>query len=112
MVAPAELSVGKRWRTAYQNTSPDGRKQDVFYDFKVVAFEEVTVPAGTFMAYRLERTGEARSREGFSVRSGTTWIDPTTMLWVKLDSLDRTNGQIVYYESDVLVSFKRLPQAR
>jgi hypothetical protein len=112
MVAPAELSVGKRWRTAYVNTTPDGRRQDAFYDFNVTAFEEVTVPAGRFMAYKLERTGEARSPDGFSVRSGTTWIDPTTMLWVRLDSIDRRNGQINFYESEVLVSFKRLSHAK
>ena len=52
-----EYSVGKKWTTRYRFTRPDGEKRDVEVDFKVVAKEAVTVPAGTFDAYKVEGQG-------------------------------------------------------
>lgn len=53
------LEVGKTWRTEYYWTdnvlNPDW-SGDGWQDWAVVAWEEVTVPAGTFMAYRVVRT--------------------------------------------------------
>ena len=48
---PGEVSPGKRWRCAYANFDPGGRKlSDYYYDFKVLPPEEVQVPAGRFKA--------------------------------------------------------------
>ena len=52
------LEVGKSWRS--QMTWTNSRKPDesgpIWMEFTVVAWEEVTVPAGTFMAYKVVRT--------------------------------------------------------
>lgn len=91
--APAELAVGKRWRSAYTNTPAGGTASSNYFDFKVVAFEEVTVPAGRFKAYKIERVGEASSPGGYTVLTGTHWIDPTTMITVRNDTLNRKTAQ-------------------
>ena len=105
--APAELAVGKRWRTAFSNTTREGNKTSNFYDYKVVAFETIVVPAGSFNAFKIERLGEARSQSTYVVLSGTAWIDPTTMLTVRDDTLKRRGGKITEYGSLQLVSMKR-----
>ncbi len=111
LMAPVDLSVGRRWRSAFTNTQASGVKTNNFYDFRVTAFEEVTVPAGTFKAFRVERQGLARSQNGpGSQISGTAWIDPTTMFVVRHDTLFRNKGVITEQSSDRLVSIKRAPR--
>jgi hypothetical protein len=111
LMAPADLALGKRWRSAFTNTQPGGLKLSNFYDFRVTAFEEVTVPAGTFNAFRVERHGLARAQNGpGSQISGTTWIDPITMFPIRNDMLFRTKGVITEQSSDRLVRIKRAPR--
>jgi hypothetical protein len=112
LAVPAELSIGKRWRSAYTNTAPGGEKSTAFYEFKVVAFEEVVVPAGRFMAYKIERSGDLRGQGWYAVQTGTTWVDPVTMHPVRTDSLARRDGRITVFDSLVLVSAKRVPRAK
>jgi hypothetical protein len=111
MIEPAELATGKRWRTAFTNTRPDGVVSDNFYDFRVIGLEDVTVPAGTFKAYKVEGTGVGRSPAGGAYVSLMCWIDPATMISVRADTQHRTmRNQITEYSSDQLVSFRRTPR--
>lgn len=84
-----EYSIGKKWTTRFHVVRPEegkgrgkGRKAaaaaeregDIEIDFRVVAKESITVPAGTFDAFRVEGNG-------FLVNSGlnqryTYWIAP------------------------------------
>lgn len=79
-----EYSIGKKWATRFHVVRSDRkwqgkkgqklREDDIEINFKVVAKEPVTVPAGTFDAWRVEG-------HGFFVRGGTTlryvyWIAP------------------------------------
>ena len=105
--APGDLAVGKRWRSAFVNTDPSGKRTANFYDFKVLAFEEISVPAGRFMAYKVERVGEARADDKYVVLTGMSWIDPTTMYAVRNDMMFRSGGKITAHWSDVLVSARR-----
>ena len=54
---PADLFVGKKWSTRFKQTRPNGVTYTFQYDLKVVGKEKVTVPAGTFEAYRIEARG-------------------------------------------------------
>jgi hypothetical protein len=54
---PSELYLGKKWRTHFRQTRPNGKVFTFDYTVKVVAKEKITVPAGTFEAYRLEAQG-------------------------------------------------------
>lgn len=78
-----EYSVGKRWTTRFKRTQPDGQTADVDYEFRVVTREQVTVPAGTFNAYRVEGQGwTAATGTGAFAAAGTIslqntyWIAP------------------------------------
>ena len=116
LVAPADIAIGKRWRSAFTNIGPDGKASNNFWEARVVALEDVVVPAGTFKAYRIERQGEARAVDGAGMTflTATDWVDPRTMLVVRTDIKYRQPGRgagaVTEYLSDQLVSFER--QAR
>ena len=111
LTAPADIALGKRWRSAYTNTKPDGRVDTNFWDFRVVALEDITVPAGTFKAYRLDKRGESRSESGAVTQmTGTAWVDPVTMMTLRGDFMFSHNGKVVQHGSDQLVSYKRAPR--
>jgi hypothetical protein len=64
------LAVGKTWTSAHTMTLPaQQRKVDFTMSFKVEAHEDVTVPAGTFKAYRVVGTSSLGDVE-------TRWVDP------------------------------------
>ena len=59
LIAPSEMQVGKRWRSAFTNVGAPGQPPARnFYDHRVTALEEVEVPAGRFKAFRVESVGE------------------------------------------------------
>ena len=69
---PAELTEGRKWRTRFKQSRANG---DVFtfdYDLRVAARERITVPAGTFDAFRIEA-------RGFNVELGA---DIVRNIWV------------------------------
>ena len=59
LVSPADLQVGKRWRSAFTNTRPGGPTARSFYEHRCTALEDIEVPAGRFKAFRVEAHGEA-----------------------------------------------------
>lgn len=52
-----EYSIGRRWTTVYRGTRRDDVEDEWALDFKVTAREMVTVPAGTFDAFKVEGNG-------------------------------------------------------
>ena len=109
--APADIAMGKQWRSAFTNTPKGGVVWTNFWAQRVVALEDVVVPAGTFKAYRVERHGEARPPTGaITFMTGTDWIDPQTMLVVRSDRLFRQGGKITENFSLRLVAFERAPR--
>ena len=89
---PADIAVGKRWRTAYTNTTPGGELSTNFWDYRVVALEDIKVPAGSFRAFRVEGNGEARFPTKMHIMSATHWFDPVTMTGVRSDQNFRMAG--------------------
>ena len=70
------LEVGKSWRsqrTWTDNVNPESSGPG-WEEFTVVAWEEVTVPAGTFMAYKVTRT--KTSWQSPSDEVSVTWYAP------------------------------------
>ena len=59
-----EYGVGRKWTTRYQLIKEDD-KFVVTLEFEVVARERITVPAGTFDAYRIEGSGFMHQVRGF-----------------------------------------------
>ena len=101
---PAELFVGKRWKTQFKQTRANGTVYTFKYDLKVVGKETVTVPAGTFETYKVEA-------RGFNVELGANlqrniWIAPGINADIAHETLVRLrNGQIDQNERQELVRY-------
>lgn len=107
---PADIFVGKKWRTAFINTFIDGTVTRNFWDFKVVALEELKVPAGTIRAFKVEGTGEAVGSTGLTTLKITVWVDPATMLDIRTETLFRFGSQITEWRTVELVAAKQVPR--
>jgi len=54
---PVDYAIGKQWRTEFRITTPRGTEGETEMDLKIAARESITVPAGTFNAFRIEGRG-------------------------------------------------------
>jgi uncharacterized caspase-like protein len=89
---PTELVLGKRWRSAYTIRYASGANPvSLYWDFHVAALEDISVPAGTFRAYRVE--GTSWTSNG-NYQSETFWIDPTDFLMIKDIYASRRGGAV------------------
>lgn len=112
MSAPADLQVGKRWRSAFTNTRPGGPLARSYYEHRVVALEDIEVPAGRFKAFKIEAAGEGvLPRKSLKLRYAS-WIDPATMSLVRQDMHQSTDGgaEIIEHSSAVLLWRKQVPR--
>jgi uncharacterized caspase-like protein len=57
---PLEYAIGKKWSTRYELSNAGRSRGSVILDFRVVARETITVPAGTFDCFRIEASGVNR----------------------------------------------------
>jgi len=99
------LEIGKEWE--YEEDWIDGnRSGNTVQDAKVVAYEEVSVPAGKFMAFKIEYKGYYRNSQGGSGRQADTyWYAPDVKADVKSVRDDGYNNW-----RRELVVYKRAPQ--
>jgi uncharacterized caspase-like protein len=104
---PAEYAVGKKWSTRYRwrRGSGDGVEDVIEMDLKIVGREEITVPAGTFNAFKIEG-------RGFVIGAGTQqifnfWVDPEMRRPIVLEFLARRGSRFVGTDRHELVSFKQ-----
>jgi hypothetical protein len=83
------LEVGKTWQQDYVGfTADDGVRWTASASWEVSAYESVTVPAGSFDAYRIERTETLGPESyGIALRS-TSWWAPSTRAFVKVTHQD------------------------
>jgi len=61
-VFAAEYSIGRKWTTVYRGTRSDDTEDEWTLDMKVVGRETITVPAGTFDAFKVEGRGSMRDK--------------------------------------------------
>lgn len=99
-----DYSVGAKWTSRSVQTNPDGFKLIRDEEVKIVALEEVTVPAGTFKAYRLELNG--RLSNGTQVNL-TYWAQPGWGLPIKILREIRPRGGAGEREIIEMTSRKR-----
>lgn len=117
IVAPADIAPGKRWRTAFDNVTPEGAVSTNYWDFRVVALENIQLPAGMFQVFKVQGEGQAdfvNRRSGqreLIFLSMTFWIDPTTMINVSSEILFKDRwGTASTSRVDRLISYKRVPR--
>ena len=80
------LVVGKRWEFEADWARPDGVTGSTQQKVEVDAYEEVTVPAGKFMAYKIVHRGFFRNSRGNSGQQDDTfWYAPDVKSDVKFE---------------------------
>jgi uncharacterized caspase-like protein len=112
-VAPADLQIGKRWRSAFTNRLPGYPAARNFYEHRVVALEDLVVPAGRYRAFRIESNGESISPGSALKLHNMHWVDPATMTLLRQDvrhsSYIGTQLQVDF--TDVLLWRKQVPRS-
>ncbi|MCM8594095.1 hypothetical protein [Accumulibacter sp.] len=103
------LSIGKTWKLDFEVTA-NGRNTRIEQTAHVVGWESVNVPAGQFMALRVDHAGRYYASEGGYNWSGTVkesyWYVPAVSRAVRHDYADtRANGAISDQWRDELVDF-------
>ncbi len=68
-----EYQLGKKWTTQYDFETAAGRRFKCEIDFKVTGKEVITIPAGTFNAWKVE--GRGTNNTGYRMR-WAYWIAP------------------------------------
>lgn len=85
---------GKHWPAQFRVKLADGREVNMSFDLRVVGRERITVPAGTFDAYRIEAQGT--NLDDGSRLERTAWVAPDQMRgFVAMELVTRRNGQVV-----------------
>ena len=112
MVAPADVQLGKRWRSSFRNLTDGGSLSTNHYDYLVAALEVIEVPAGRFNTFRIEGKGESISPNSMQRLSTTGWIDPETMMVVRGDvrQTSRDGSEVYIDRTDALASRKLVPR--
>jgi Caspase domain len=110
--SPADLQVGKRWRSAFTNTRPGGPAARSFYEHRCTALEDLEVPAGRFKAFRVEAQGESVVQDHIRLLETVHWVDPATMTVVRQDvkQTAKARGVVMEHSSDVLLWRKQVPR--
>jgi hypothetical protein len=103
--APAELQVGRKWTAAFIATKGSSA-QSLYFDLQIVRREKVSVPAGTFDAFKIEATGWNKSK-GAKLEV-TLWLVPGVNFPIKHESLARARkGQLKSTERHELVALRQ-----
>jgi len=107
-----EYSVGKRWSARWVRKVADWPERDVSYDFRVVAREQLVVPAGTFDAFRIEGQGWTRSNDGNNVvdLKSRYWMAPGVRRAIAFETLNRVGSfaRVVASERLEMMSYTQL----
>lgn len=102
----AEYSLGKRWTARHRLVNAKGSTYDSEIDYRVVAKERITVPAGTFEAFRIEGVGWSQSdKYGVNVYN-LFWISPEVRRYIAHETRQRfANGKLVKHERYELTGY-------
>lgn len=103
--APAELQVGRKWTAAFVVTT-QGRTASVNFNVSIARREKLSVPAGSFDAFKIEATGWNATRG--SQLEVTLWLVPGVNFPIKHESLMRSrNGGLRETERHELVALRQ-----
>lgn len=86
---PAELQIGKAWTAGWKQSSPRQGVEVISLDLHIAAFEKVRVPAGDFMAFRIDIRGWHRRDRGYFKREQRIWLVPGINFAIKDERLMR-----------------------
>jgi hypothetical protein len=102
------LTVGKTWNRDFKATKPSGSNYSGIVHAKVVAVEDVTVPAGTFSCFRIVYEIEAFTADSTANATKgnlTIWYAPAVNNAVKSETVRSENGRVRGKEVTELVTY-------
>jgi len=100
------LWVGKKWSYSFSssrkvNSSGAGEQATTDVNVKVLSYEQVKVPAGTFWAFKIEETRNKRGAKRGRAQFGTTitvWYSPDIKANIKVEhDSDVYNRELLRY---------------
>jgi hypothetical protein len=92
----ADYSLGKRWTARHRLKRAQGHAHDTEIDYKVVAREKTSVPAGIFDAFRIEGVGWSQGEKGVFSIHNTYWIAAEVRRFIALDTRQtHSRGKVV-----------------
>jgi uncharacterized caspase-like protein len=98
----ADYQLGKRWPAQFIVTLADGRKVSNEFQLRVANRERITLPAGTFDAFRIEARGANLSNG--DVLERTAWVAPERMRGLlALETTVKRDGKLIEGERSELV---------
>ncbi|MEY2954104.1 MAG: hypothetical protein RLZZ401_2191 [Pseudomonadota bacterium] len=101
---PADLFLGKKWTTRFKQSRANGVAYTYQYDLKVVGKESITVPAGTFDAFKIEARGYNLELNARLERN--IWVAPGVNADIAQEiKVVLRNGTIEQNDRQELVSF-------
>ncbi len=109
------LWVGKTWKgkVAFESTDQPGKEVHVELQGRVVGYESVTVPAGTFFALKIELGGPYRARNLEGSWTGriedTLWYAPQVRNAVRYEYKDTAGTSLYNHEIHELVNYWLIP---
>jgi len=105
-LAPSEFAVGRRWRTRFDVTDPKGVTFQSEQRIRITARERVTVPAGSFNAFRLEGRGHSSNPRGATEIEIRRWHVPAFQWPVAREELRTRGGKVISTQRLELLSYK------
>jgi len=101
------MSIGGTWNLNFGLTE-HGRSFLSLFKGKIVALEKVTVPAGTFDAYRIEIDAETRGTDANAHVSNShiiTWYSPEVQKYIRRESTTSSDGRVRNKNIDELIEY-------
>lgn len=109
------LQIGKTWQrdVEFANSSQPGKKVSAKLDGRVVGWENVTVPAGNFLALKIEVKGWYRAQSSDGNWTGkiedALWYAPEVRNAVRYEYQDTVGGSRYDHEIHELVRYWLVP---
>lgn len=105
-----DYQIGKRWSAQFVVTLPNGRNATLRFSLRVAGRERITLPSGTFDAFRIEARGANLINGALLER--TAWVAPEKMRgFLALESVARVDGRVIEGERIELTEYAQ-PAAR
>ena len=98
----ADYQLGKRWPAQFIVTLADGRQISNEFQLRVASRERITLPAGTFDAFRIEVRGTNLSNGDVLERAA--WVAPERMRgFLAIETVVRRDGKMIEGERTELL---------
>lgn len=111
--SPAELQVGKRWAVRFSLTfkgGPNaGQQSAADLEARIATRERVSVPAGEFMAFKIEARGWANNGRGTLEIDLRFWVVPGMNFPVRSESVKKRGNRMIETRVTELVAFQQTP---